>query len=65
MAEATIISGKVTFRSSSRSCGPPGEREIAKLNPQRIAAILRLTGWAGLKPGRLTSTAIRAKSIRP
>ena len=46
--------GQVRFRSSvAPGQGPPGEAEIQKLNPLRVAEILRVTGWARLEPGSL------------
>ena len=45
--------GEVTSRSSTNAGGPPGERDILKLNPQRKEAILQATGWNALEPGTL------------
>lgn len=45
--------GRVSSRSSNSASGPPGERVILELNPQRKEAILQLTGWPLLEPGSL------------
>ena len=46
--------GYVFSRSSTEGAtGPPGETEILALNPQRKAAILKVTGWTDLEPGSL------------
>lgn len=49
--------GAIQFRSSIRpGSGPPGETEILVLNPQRVANILKATGWECLEPGSLNLT---------
>jgi hypothetical protein len=46
----------VNSRSSSKRMGPPGEKEILKLNPKRREMILDKTGWNYLYPGTLNLT---------
>jgi hypothetical protein len=48
-----ILTGRVSFRSSVKRRGPPGEREIIKLNPHRRDNILRIAKWSHLEPGTL------------
>lgn len=55
------LNGVVSFRSSVNRVGPPGEREIIKLNPQRRESILRITGWPDLEPGTLNIDTDRAQ----
>jgi hypothetical protein len=33
--------------------GPPGEKAILKLNPERLERIVEATGWCNLEPGTL------------
>lgn len=56
-----MLTGHPSFRSSIRSGGPPGERDIIKLNPQRRENILRITGWTELEPGTLNVDLDRAQ----
>ncbi|MEX5669787.1 hypothetical protein ABFV57_33580, partial [Pseudomonas neuropathica] len=42
---------QVFSRSSKSAEGPPGEREILKLNPERSDGILSLCGWSRIEPG--------------
>ena len=53
-----LRSREFTARVSSRSSktpgvGPPGEREILRLNPQRAELLQRATGWRQLEGGSL------------
>lgn len=48
-----ILNGRISFRSSKTNQGPPGERFVLEMNPQRRAKILELTGWARLEAGTL------------
>lgn len=51
-----IFSGRVQFRSSSgprAGTGPPGEKAIQRLNPNRERRIRAATGWDSLAPGSL------------
>ena len=52
----TVV-GRVESRSSStsrRDCGPPGESEIHRLNPQREEKIReKMVCWRRLEPGNL------------
>jgi hypothetical protein len=51
---ALRFTGVVGFRSSgSNPSGPPGERAVLALNPQRAEGIVNATGWARLEPGSL------------
>ncbi len=46
--------GVVQFRSSVQpGIGPPGEKEILALNPQRMERILEVTNWDRLEAGSL------------
>jgi len=45
--------GVVTSRSSKSIQGPPGEKVILELNPQRLERILEITGWPRVEPGTL------------
>jgi hypothetical protein len=45
--------GHVSYRSSKGRSGPPGEKAVLELNPQRRRAILKATGWGDLEPGTL------------
>ncbi len=47
------IKGKIYSRSSKKSKGPPGEKELLMLNPQRKERILAETGWKDLYEGSL------------
>lgn len=47
------FTGRVSSRSSVATNGPPGEKAILELNPQRRVRILTLTGWPSLEPGTL------------
>ena len=47
------LNGRISYRSSVKPGGPPGEREVIELNPQRRANILRIAGWIALEPGTL------------
>ncbi|MBD1550667.1 methyltransferase domain-containing protein [Pseudomonas typographi] len=44
---------KVFSRSSISQDGPPGERDILALNPDRFEGIVNLCGWSRLEPGTL------------
>ena len=44
---------QVFSRSSKSAEGPPGEREILELNPERSDGILSLCGWSRIEPGTL------------
>jgi len=44
---------KVFSRSSRTQGGPPGEREILAINPNRYDGILGVTGWQRIEPGTL------------
>ncbi|MDH1443985.1 methyltransferase domain-containing protein [Pseudomonas sp. GD03721] len=44
---------RVFSRSSTQAGGPPGERELLELNPDRHAGILNITGWPTLYAGTL------------
>jgi hypothetical protein len=48
-----VFRGRVSFRSSKSGAGPPGERTILELNPQRRAKVLEITGWGRLEAGTL------------
>lgn len=50
---SVTLTGHVSFRSSVRPGGPPGERDVIQLNPQRRDKILRIAGWTELEPGTL------------
>ena len=45
--------GVVSSRSSTSAAGPPGEKVILELNPERRERILELTSWRSLFPGTL------------
>ena len=45
--------GRVSSRSSANLAGPPGERAILELNPERYEKLLELTGWSRLESGTL------------
>jgi hypothetical protein len=45
--------GRVFARSSTGKGGPPGEKAILELNPERRERILELTGWRSLEAGTL------------
>ncbi len=47
------FTGVVTSRSSKSNQGPPGEKAILELNPQRLEGILEKTGWHSVEPGTL------------
>jgi hypothetical protein len=54
MCMSITVSGIVSRRSSIKQPhGPPGERDIQELNPERRERILEITGWARLVPGSL------------
>ncbi|MDF3874047.1 class I SAM-dependent methyltransferase [Pseudomonas putida] len=44
---------QVFSRSSKSAEGPPGERDLLKINPERIEGILSLCGWSKIEPGTL------------
>lgn len=46
-------SAQVFSRSSRSTEGPPGERDLMELNPERVEGILALCGWSRLEPGTL------------
>jgi hypothetical protein len=47
------FSAIVSSRSTKDPSGPPSEREILELNPNRRERILEVTGWDFLFPGSL------------
>lgn len=49
----SAFEGVVSSRSSKSADGPPGERIILELNPNRREKLLELTSWRGLYPGTL------------
>jgi hypothetical protein len=53
MVQSLGFEGRVSFRSSLRRGGPPGESAIQDLNPARVASILQITGWHRLERGSL------------
>lgn len=56
-----MLTGKVSFRSSVRRGGPPGERDVIQLNPQRREKILHIAGWTELESGTLNVDLDRAQ----
>lgn len=56
-----MLTGHVSFRSSVRRGGPPGERHVIQLNPRRRENILRVAGWTELEPGTLNVDLDRAQ----
>jgi hypothetical protein len=48
-----VFEGVVSSRSSKSTGGPPGERVILDLNPERREKLLELTSWRSLYPGTL------------
>jgi hypothetical protein len=47
------FAGIVYSRSSAGAAGPPGEKAILELNPERLERIVEATGWCNLEPGTL------------
>ncbi len=47
------LKGEVYSRSSKKESGPPSEREILKLNPEREKALCKVFKWDSLEPGSL------------